>query len=86
MPEAFGEILAREPELAREYVPLLAGYLIDGETALDRKGCRPVWSGPWAGSGNCPGIPDGTDRSPKLIGLLAHPNAGLRGLTAWSAG
>ena len=33
MPEAFGEILARQPELAREYSCILVGYLV--ENCLD---------------------------------------------------
>ncbi|MBI5583247.1 MAG: hypothetical protein HY892_05455 [Deltaproteobacteria bacterium] len=36
MPEAFGEILARQKDLAREYSCILAGYLVNSKNCLDQ--------------------------------------------------
>jgi rubredoxin len=85
MPEAFGEILTRVPELAGEYVPLLACHLLDGETAPEPEGLQAgvVWA-----LGRVKELPGDLMEQivPRLLGLLAHPHPGLRGLTAWALG
>jgi rubredoxin len=85
MPEAFGEILARVPELAGEYAHLLSCYLIDGETALEPEGLQAgvVWA-----LGRVKELPADLMEQivPRLLSLLAHPHPGLRGMTAWTLG
>jgi hypothetical protein len=85
MPEAFGEILARQEDLAREYACLLACYLVEDESFLETEGLQTgvIWA-----LGRVKAFPlEIKDRIiEKLKGFLGHPNPELKGLAVWSLG
>ncbi len=85
MPEAFGEILARQEDLAREYACLLACYLVEDKSFLETEGLQTgvIWA-----LGRVKTFPqEMKDRIiEKLKGFLGQPNADLKGLAAWSLG
>jgi hypothetical protein len=85
MPEAFGEILARQGELAEEYAPLLAGDLLEEATCLEPE---PLQIGVVWALGRVKKFSQEIRSRiiSKLLGLLDNDNKGLRGLAVWSLG
>jgi len=85
LPEALGEIMARQPDLARQFVNLLISYLDPAGNHLDfpplQKGV--VWAlGRVARA--WPDLARWSRVAPLLHGLLDSPDAELRGLAAWT--
>lgn len=85
LPEAFGEILARQEDLAREYGCILAGYLLEARVFLEPEELQTgvVWA-----LGRMRDFPADTKARiiGKLIGLLRHPNPALKGTAIWALG
>jgi rubredoxin len=85
MPEAFGEILARQPDLAREYACILTGYLVNPENCLDHE---PLQQGlVWALGRVKEFAPEDRESIKRaLFTLLKQAQGGLRTMTVWTLG
>jgi rubredoxin len=85
MPEAFGEILAVREELALEYGPLLASYLLEPERTLDHEELQRgvIWA-----LGRLKVFPEDTREEvvPALIKVLRQDSPTLRATAAWALG
>jgi rubredoxin len=84
MPEAFGEILVRQADLAREYSCILAGYLVS-ENCLDQQDLQQglVWALGRVGEF----APEERESIKKaLLTLMKQARGGLRAMTVWALG
>jgi len=87
IPEAMGEILARDETLAREFAPLLLSYLRPGENFLE---FEPLLRGALWAVGRVaqafPGILVSLGAGNLLLSLLDSRDPASRGLAAWGLG
>lgn len=87
MPEAMGEILARNDTLAEEFFPLLLSYIRPGENFL---GLELLQRGALWGIGRVaevhPQLLSRHDLARFLVPYLDSPDPGVRGHAVWAAG
>jgi hypothetical protein len=83
-PETMGEALALSPLLAREYAPLLWGYLQPGPSFLDHE---PLLQGALWGLGRLAHARAQlvAEAAPLLPPLMRYRHAGVRGHAVWAA-
>ncbi len=85
MPEAFGEILAHQPDLAREYACILTGYLVNPENCLDHEALQQGLV--WALGRVKEFAPEDRECIKKaLFTLLKQAQGGLLAMTVWTLG
>ena len=87
IPEALGEILARDENLAREFAPLLVSYIQPGGNFLE---FEPLQRGALWAVGRVartfPGLLQSLEAGDSLLPFLESKDSGVRGLAAWSLG
>jgi hypothetical protein len=87
MPEALGEILARDENLAREFSPILVSYIQPGDNFLE---FEPLQRGALWAVGRVartfPGLFQSLGTGHSLLPFLQSMDSGIRGLAAWALG
>ncbi len=87
IPEALGEILARNETLAREFAPFLVSYIQPGDCFLD---FEPLQQGALWAVGRVahtyPGLLQTLDAGRSLLPFLKSRVSGARGLAVWALG
>ena len=87
IPEALGEILARDENLAREFAPILVSYIQPGDNFLD---FEPLQRGALWAVGRVartfPGLLQSLEAGNSLLPFLESKDSGVRGLAAWGLG
>jgi HEAT repeat protein len=87
IPEALGEVLARDENLAREFAPILVSYIRPGDNFLEFESLQrgALWAVGRVGR-TFPGLLRSLEAGDSLLPFLESKDSEVRGLAAWGLG